>query len=378
MLPFPALQTHPHLSSRTFFDAAAPLFESFTVVKETKSVLGEPIRAFSRGSGPMRILLWTQMHGDESTSTFALADWLYNQNESANETLWQHITLWVIPILNPDGANAYTRHNALGVDLNRDARHLCSPESRFLMDCANTFNPHWAFNMHDQRSIFAAGDTGKPATLALLAPSLPRHFTGSVVHLQRAIALLGSVVSRMPEDMRSEIARFDDTFYPLAMGDFFQEREIATVLIETGGGRDIIRHTGRMRTALFLNHAFDVLLNPSECIWQKAPGAYEDLPENTNALRDIIFTDGRVGSHTIDVAVQLKYNPTTGRWDMICDAVGQLDYLHSYHRIDLSEAPPINESNWSVRIGEQMVLPASWSRCLKSQNISAFAWVNPE
>ncbi len=378
MLPYPELQTHPHLPRRTFFNAAEPLLSSFKVVKESKSVLGEPIRAYAKGTGPIRVLLWTQMHGDESTSTFALADWIYNQSQSSDDSIWKKITLWVIPILNPDGANAYSRHNALGVDINRDARHLCSPEGRFLVECADALNPHWAFNMHDQRTLFGAGNTGKPATLALLAPSLPERFTGSVIHLKRAIALIGSAVLRMPEDMQSETARFDDTFYPLAMGDFFQEREIATVLIETGGGRDIIRHTGRMRTALFLKHAFDVLLNPSECIWQSAPGTYEALPENTSNLRDIIFKNAQIGDHKVDVAVQLRYNVVSKQWDMVCHDVGQLDYLHSYHLVDLSDVAPISEHEWRVRIGKTFLLPKSWERSIKEQNISAYAWVNPK
>lgn len=377
MLPYPALRTHPQLTSETFFENASELLESFKIVLESTSVQGRPIRAFARGTGPIRILLWTQMHGDESTSTFALADWLYAMQINPDYDIWERITLWIIPILNPDGAKAYTRFNALGVDLNRDARHQICPESRFLIECADALKPQWVFNMHDQRSIFGVGATGKSATLALLAPSLPPNYTGSVLHRRRAIALIGSVVSRMTDEEQSETARFDDTFYPLAMGDYFQEREAATILVETGGGRDIIRHVGRMRTAKFLKEALDVLQNPSECIWRDAPSAYEALEENTNNLRDVIFYGGQVGEHKIDLAVQLSYNPVNQVWETICDTVGHLEYLHSSHRIDVSESTPIKIDDWNMVVGKRCQIPAAWMNIWKTKNISSYAWVNP-
>ena len=39
-----------------------------------KSVLGKPIYSYNIGSGPIKILLWSQMHGDESTTTKASFD----------------------------------------------------------------------------------------------------------------------------------------------------------------------------------------------------------------------------------------------------------------------------------------------------------------
>ncbi|NIQ56614.1 MAG: peptidase M14, partial [Gemmatimonadetes bacterium] len=35
---------------------------------------GRPIYAVRFGHGPMRVLLWSQMHGDEPTATMAIAD----------------------------------------------------------------------------------------------------------------------------------------------------------------------------------------------------------------------------------------------------------------------------------------------------------------
>src|SRR6185503_10761559 len=39
-----------------------------------ESLLGRPIRSVTFGQGPTKVLLWSQMHGDEATATMALAD----------------------------------------------------------------------------------------------------------------------------------------------------------------------------------------------------------------------------------------------------------------------------------------------------------------
>ncbi len=55
-----------------------PLLEtldsSFEVSEIGTSVLGKPITAVKFGTGKKRLLLWSQMHGNESTSTKALFD----------------------------------------------------------------------------------------------------------------------------------------------------------------------------------------------------------------------------------------------------------------------------------------------------------------
>lgn len=375
MKPFSKLPTQPQLTAETFYKKGMEVLDGFDIYRETQSVLGRPIRAFVRGRGGIRVLIWTQMHGDESASTFAVIDFLHDLQKSTKERFWDSITLCIVPILNPDGAAAYTRHNALGVDLNRDARHLTCPESSFLVSLASEFKPHWAFNMHDQRTIFAAGETNIPATLALLAPSVSKEYTGSVMHRKRAIALIGSAVLKLPKPFTPNISRFDDTFYPLAMGDFFQEQEIATILVEVGGGEHILRHSGRSLAARFLKEALSVILDPDAQVWHSAPGTYESLPPNINRLRDIIFTNANIDHHQVDVAVQLRYNPKRGAWDMVCDTVGKIDYYGAYICIDLSDSPSVSSQQWRFVIGETFQLPSTWETFWKAQNIASYQWV---
>jgi hypothetical protein len=56
----------------------------------------------------------------------------------------------------------YTRLNANEVDLNRDSQNLTQPESKVLREIFDLFQPHYCFNLHDQRTIFGVS-TGKPA-----------------------------------------------------------------------------------------------------------------------------------------------------------------------------------------------------------------------
>src|SRR5690606_27821199 len=95
------------------------------------SVMGKPIYSIKAGSGKTKVFIWSQMHGNESTTTKAVFDFL-NFLKSDNEialNFRKHFTYYILPIVNPDGAALYTRANANDVDLNRDSVNLTQPES---------------------------------------------------------------------------------------------------------------------------------------------------------------------------------------------------------------------------------------------------------
>jgi len=114
-----------------------------------------PIYKFQTGTGKIKILLWSQMHGNESTTTKALIDFLnlLNGDSDLAKKLLEKFTFCCIPMLNPDGAKLYTRENANKVDLNRDSKDLSQPESRVLRETFEHFEPDFCFNLHDQRTI---------------------------------------------------------------------------------------------------------------------------------------------------------------------------------------------------------------------------------
>ena len=138
-----------------------------------KSVENRPIYSYQIGSGKTKVFLWSQMHGNESTTTKALFDFLnfLNGDTSLAKQFLNTFTFCAIPMLNPDGATLYTRANANKVDLNRDSQDLTQPESKLLRAVFEEFQPDYCFNLHDQRTIFGVADSGKPATLSFLAPA---------------------------------------------------------------------------------------------------------------------------------------------------------------------------------------------------------------
>ena len=115
------------------------------------------------GQGPKKVLLWSQMHGNVSSTTRELLDLFDHLQSTSGAPLLERLTLLIIPQLNPDGSTAYTRLNTNNIDLNRDALDLSQPESIALNEVFESFSPDFCFNLHGQRSIFAAG---KPATLS--------------------------------------------------------------------------------------------------------------------------------------------------------------------------------------------------------------------
>src|SRR5699024_9388545 len=125
------------------------------------------------GRGSERLVVWSEMHGNEATTIKALMDLLEaaKQQDGLIASLLDHCCIKMIPILNPDVAVDYTRFNAHQVDFNRDARNRTQPEIRLLQEVAEDFKPDFCYNMHDQRTIFGVGEPAKPTTLSFLAPA---------------------------------------------------------------------------------------------------------------------------------------------------------------------------------------------------------------
>ncbi|MDZ7849169.1 MAG: M14 family zinc carboxypeptidase [Owenweeksia sp.] len=147
---------------------------SFTIKSIGESPEGRAIKTIKWGQGKQRVLLWSQMHGNEPTATMALIDVLnflmaQDDYQQIRQKWHDQLELLIMPMLNPDGAERFTRANALGVDLNRDAVPGEMPEMKIFQKQLRKFQPHWTFNLHDQRSIFAAGPTAHPATISFLS-----------------------------------------------------------------------------------------------------------------------------------------------------------------------------------------------------------------
>ena len=254
-----------------------------------KSVLKKPIYSFEIGTGSTKILLWSQMHGNESTTTKALFD-LFNfldYDSELQNILLNYFTFCFIPMLNPDGAKLYTRENANKIDLNRDALNLSQPESLTLRKCYETFKPDFCFNLHDQRTIFGVGNTNKPATLSFLAPSYneKRSFDATRIKVANLIVSINKVLQQY---IPNQIGRFDDGFNINCIGDTFQNLGTPTVLFEAGHFQnDYNRDETRKYVFIALLSSFKVL-NENVVVNNKIT-EYMNIPQNNSDFFDFVY-----------------------------------------------------------------------------------------
>ena len=212
--------------------------ELFTVVDEGRSGEGRALTLLKLGHGPTGVFLWSQMHGDEPTATSALLDvlaYLGKSRESAAVSrLFSRLTIYLLPMLNPDGAERTTRRNIQGIDINRDALRLQTPEGRFLKSVRDRFRPMVGFNLHNQSPLTVAGKGGDQVALAVM--SVPFDEAESDDEGRRTTKRLAVYLREFLSPWaRGKIARFDMDYTARAFGDSMTRWGTATLLIETGG-----------------------------------------------------------------------------------------------------------------------------------------------
>lgn len=262
-----------------------------------------PIYTLKIGSGKKKILLWSQMHGNESTGTKALFD-LFNCFSNATNEVFKSIleecTLLFIPMLNPDGAQAYTRVNGKGIDLNRDAVARVAKESKLLRQALEAFKPQFCFNLHDQRTIFGVEGTKNPATISFLAPSeeVTRAITDGRKQTMNVIVAMNMLLQKMIPNF---VGRYTDEFYPTATGDNFQKLGYNTILIESGHyPNDYLREISREYTFYaILQGIYHIATSANYSVYLP----YFDIPNNDKIFYDVIH---RYHNSKKDIAYQYK------------------------------------------------------------------------
>lgn len=259
-----------------------------------KSVKEKPIYAVKVGTGKIKIYLWSQMHGNESTTTKALFDlFTFLSSDDKIATEFKNVfTLLCIPILNPDGAEAYTRANANDVDLNRDSVNLSQPESKVLRSVFEEFKPDFCFNLHDQRSIFAAGNTNNPATVSFLAPSYNESRAVNEVR-QTAINVIAAMNSVLQRYIPNQIGRFDDSFNINCIGDMFQSLGVPTILFEAGHFKDDYERE-ITRKMVFTAYLAALMAISKNDILDNKTVDYFNIPQNNPVFYDFIYKNVKV------------------------------------------------------------------------------------
>jgi hypothetical protein len=303
------------------------------------SAEGRPIYCVNLGRGPLKLLFWTQMHGNEPTATRAMLDF-FNYLSSSDGRTWfdafaDKISICVIPMLNPDGAEQFTRRNAAGVDMNRDARALQTQEMRLFFNLVEEFAPDWAFNLHDQRNIYNVSGTGSPATISLLAPAADATVTLTPGRYE-VMQLAGALHREMNEVIPGGIGRYSDEFYPTATGDNLQKSGIKTLLIESGGAiDDPMRHKARFLNFASYIRICEILANREYS--KVSVQDYFSIPPNTERMLDIKLTDVLLpGKVLADVGIIMEEILTDGflKPKYTVAEIGDLQDWFAYKTID--------------------------------------------
>jgi len=210
----------------------------FNVHQVGTSIEGRSLNLISIGTGKTNVFLWSQMHGDESTATMAIFD-IFNFISSdifkvEKAALFKNVTLHFLPMLNPDGAEVFQRRNALGIDVNRDALRLQSPEGKTLKRIRDSLAADFGFNLHDQSKYYNAEASANPATISFLAPAY--NYEKEVNEVRgNAMKLIVGMNQELQKIIPGQVAKYNDDFEPRAFGDNIQKWGTSTILIESGG-----------------------------------------------------------------------------------------------------------------------------------------------
>ena len=298
---------------------------------------GKPITRLTVGRGPLILLAWTQMHGDEPTATAAVLDWLHillTQQLPSLDINWQSlVTLHVIPMLNPDGAENRTRVNAQGIDINRDAKALQTPEGRVLWEQVQSLKPDVAFNLHDQNPYYTAGGTGETATIAFLAPAFhaDKHVDAARLRAKQLIACMADAIQHW---LPRHIGRYDDTYSLRSFGDNIAATGASTILIESGAyPGDPHRQTARKMNVVALQAALEALL--SNQYMHKSLADYYRIPDNVeDGLVDIKFSQLQLRCFDTAFNADVNVNVCRKSGKATIKHIGDMSVQQAFHTPD--------------------------------------------
>lgn len=143
-----------------YVNALAAKYPSlFTVETVGKSQRGRDIilvtaKKDGGGADKLRILYYARVHGDEPSGTEGMLYFLSRLAEEPQvNALLDRIDFYVMPMVNPDGAESFTRASANGIDLNRDQSKLDTPEAVTLHSVANKVEPQIAVDFHEYQPV---------------------------------------------------------------------------------------------------------------------------------------------------------------------------------------------------------------------------------
>jgi hypothetical protein len=319
----------------------------FKVDKVGKSIEGRDIYLISMGTGKTKVFLWSQMHGDEPTATSALFD-IFNLFLDDNafpelkKFLLSNLSIYIIPMVNPDGAEELQRRNIVEIDLNRDVVRLQTPEAQTLKNVFDSLKADFGFNLHDQGRDYSARNSFNPASISFLAPS-PDYEKTITAPREKAMKLIGDMVNVLNEFIPGHIAKYTDEYEPRAFGDNFTKWGTGVILLESGGWRgDREKQFLRKINCIAILSALNSIASGSYL--KTGLSIYDSIPHNEKFMMDFILRNLILKrddkDYIIDVGVNYEEVNINDARDFYLKAsiedLGDLSVYSGYDEIDLS------------------------------------------
>lgn len=298
--------------------------EKVQVEEVGKSVEQRSINLVTFGEGPVKVLLWSQMHGDEPTATAALlAIFKYfaiNFETPFVQQIFNRISIYALVMLNPDGAQRFQRRNAYDIDINRDAAVLQTPEGQILKMMKDRIQPDYGFNLHDMGGRETVEGSDNLLKIALMAPPFNNKNEDNSTRI-KAKKLAVHIRNTLDKYIKGHVAKYKADYMPRAFGDAMQNWGVSTVLVETG------RYTGdesfflEKMNFIALLSAFNSMADNS--IEKINANDYDNIPLEGSkvfdiVLRNVFIVNGSpVKPFYGDIAINIDYALNVDKIDTI-------------------------------------------------------------
>lgn len=317
----------------------------YSVVGESE--LGNEIYKVSIGNGPIKIMAWSQMHGNEATGTLALLECFELIASDKLEDVWNELTFVCVFMINPDGAAKFTRRNGNNVDINRDAQASKALETKLLIDQISLEKPDVALNLHDQRNIFGVAGFGNPATISFLAPSYNQEREINPCR-KKCMLLIAGIAEGLKREIGNCVGKYSDEYYPTAFGEYVQSLGIPCILIESGAAvADPNREVARKMNVYCMFKLFSDLIDNS---WKnRSIREYQVIPENNTDFFDIIIKNvklgfkGRVESVDLGILIKQELESTVLKNYYQISDLGDLSYKSGLETIDAFDESQVHK-----------------------------------
>ncbi|MCE1229959.1 MAG: succinylglutamate desuccinylase/aspartoacylase family protein [Firmicutes bacterium] len=234
-----------------------------------------PLVRLHRSHQPrFKVLLYAQQHGDEVAGKEALLS-VVKDIARHPETLPQDVDLYLLPMMNPDGAVAYARRNGANADLNRDHLTQAQPEIQALYATVRRLQPHLAADCHEfTRDGEDYPREGRDPKRRLWArwPLITLDGCNHPLIPQR----LKDVALRMVESARPVMAKAGIAYDRYLVGGPAPDEEVRPSTVEVDDGRNGLGSHGVLSFII------------ESGVRRSAPDPQADLPQRVTAYRTLL------------------------------------------------------------------------------------------